>query len=70
MQPFITATIERDIAVEIEKVRRTDLLIVRFPIWWTSMLEILKGWFHRVFARRFKVDAGTGDLVRPRASPG
>jgi NAD(P)H dehydrogenase (quinone) len=55
-------TIAPDIAAEIEKVRRADLLIVQFPVWWTAMPAILKGWFDRVFAQGFAVNVGTGEV--------
>ena len=60
MHAIATGTIAPDIAAEIEKVRRADLLIVQFPIWWTSMPAILKGWFDRVFAQGFVVDLQKG----------
>lgn len=55
-------SIAPDIASEIEKVRRADLLIVQFPLWWTSMPAILKGWFDRVFVQGFVVNVGTGEV--------
>ncbi len=42
-----------DIATEMEKLARADLLIFQFPIWWFGMPGILKGWADRVFARGF-----------------
>ena len=44
-----TATLAPDIAAEIEKVRRCDLLILNFPVYWFSTPAILKGWIDRVF---------------------
>ncbi|MDH4846251.1 NAD(P)H-dependent oxidoreductase [Pseudomonas putida] len=38
-----------DIANEVDKVLRCDLLILTFPIYWFSMPAILKGWIDRVF---------------------
>jgi NAD(P)H dehydrogenase (quinone) len=55
-------SIAPDIATEMEKVRRADLLIVQFPIWWTSMPAILKGWFDRVFAQGFVVNLARGQV--------
>jgi NAD(P)H dehydrogenase (quinone) len=55
-------SIAPDIAAEIEKVGRADLLIFQFPIWWTSMPAILKGWFDRVFAQGFAVNTATGEV--------
>lgn len=39
----------QDIQTEIEKVQRADLLILNFPLYWTSVPAILKGWIDRVF---------------------
>ncbi|ENU45330.1 hypothetical protein F984_03589 [Acinetobacter nosocomialis NIPH 2119] len=38
-----------DIQGEIEKVKRADLIILNFPLYWTSVPAILKGWIDRVF---------------------
>lgn len=39
-----------DIAAEMEKVQRCDLMIFIFPLWWFGLPAILKGWVDRVFA--------------------
>lgn len=39
-----------DIAAEIDKLKRADLLILQFPMWWFGLPAILKGWADRVFA--------------------
>jgi NAD(P)H dehydrogenase (quinone) len=39
-----------DIAAEMEKVQRCDLMIFVFPLWWFGLPAILKGWVDRVFA--------------------
>lgn len=39
-----------DIAAEMEKVLRCDLMIFNFPLWWFGLPAILKGWVDRVFA--------------------
>jgi NAD(P)H dehydrogenase (quinone) len=44
-----SGTISADIAREIEKVKRCDLMILTFPIFWFSVPAILKGWIDRVF---------------------
>lgn len=46
-------TIAADIAAEQDKLRRADLVIFQFPVWWFGMPAILKGWADRVFARGF-----------------
>lgn len=38
-----------DIASELEKLQRAELLILHFPMWWFGMPAILKGWIDRVF---------------------
>ena len=55
-------SIAPDVASEMEKVRRADLLIFQFPIWWTAMPAIMKGWFDRVFAQGFVVNVGRGEV--------
>jgi NAD(P)H dehydrogenase (quinone) len=45
---YDTGTIASDIAAEIEKVKRSDLLILSFPLYWFSVPAILKGWIDRV----------------------
>ncbi|MFW1799696.1 NAD(P)H-dependent oxidoreductase [Acinetobacter nematophilus] len=44
-----THALAQDIQVEIEKVQKADLLIFSFPMYWTSVPAILKGWIDRVF---------------------
>lgn len=41
-------TLARDIVAELEKLKRCDLLILSFPIFWFSVPAILKGWIDRV----------------------
>lgn len=48
-----TGTLAADIVAEQDKLRRADLLILQFPIWWFGMPSIMKGWADRVFARGF-----------------
>ena len=50
---YETGTLAGDIAAEMDKLRRADLLILQFPVWWFGMPAILKGWADRVFARGF-----------------
>jgi NAD(P)H dehydrogenase (quinone) len=40
-----------DIAREVEKLRRADLVVFVFPLWWFSVPAILKGWFDRVLVK-------------------
>jgi NAD(P)H dehydrogenase (quinone) len=46
-------SIPRDVAVEMDKVRWSDLIIFQFPIWWSNFPAILKGWVDRVFYNGF-----------------
>lgn len=39
-----------DVAAEMAKLERCDLLMLHFPIWWLGMPAIMKGWVDRVFA--------------------
>lgn len=55
-----TGSLAPDIRDEIERVAWADLLIFQFPIWWSSMPAILKGWFDRVFVQGFVVNLEEG----------
>lgn len=46
-------TIAPDIAAEIEKIKKADLIILNFPLYWFSVPAILKGWIDRVFISGF-----------------
>lgn len=67
-----------DIAAEMAKLERADLVIFQFPVWWFGMPAILKGWTDRVFARGFaylpgrKYDSGMfkGKLAMIAATTG
>jgi NAD(P)H dehydrogenase (quinone) len=50
---YENGTLASDIKVEQEKLRKADLVIFQFPIWWFGMPAIMKGWADRVFARGF-----------------
>ncbi|MDP2228013.1 MAG: NAD(P)H-dependent oxidoreductase [Moraxellaceae bacterium] len=41
-------TIAADIAAEVEKLKKADLVIFSFPLYWFSVPAILKGWIDRV----------------------
>lgn len=38
-----------DVAQEISRLEKADLIIFQFPLWWHAQPAILKGWFDRVF---------------------
>ena len=40
--------IPQEVAAEIERLDRADLLILQYPMWWHLPPAILKGWFDRV----------------------
>jgi NAD(P)H dehydrogenase (quinone) len=46
---YTTGTLAPDIIAELDKIKRADLIIFNFPIYWFSMPAIMKGWFDRVF---------------------
>jgi len=41
-------TIPPEVAAEIERLDRADLLILQYPMWWHLPPAMLKGWFDRV----------------------
>lgn len=55
---YEAGTLADDIVAEQDKLRRADLVILQFPIWWFGMPAILKGWADRVFSRSFAYAAG------------
>ena len=44
-----TDTLAPEVVREIERLRRADLVILQFPLWWHAQPAMLKGWFDRVF---------------------
>lgn len=38
-----------DVQREIDRLKRADLVVLQFPLWWHALPAILKGWFDRVF---------------------
>jgi NAD(P)H dehydrogenase (quinone) len=55
----------REVAAEIDKVVRADVVILQFPLWWYSLPAILKGWVDRVFAMGFAYDVGRAHEAGP-----
>lgn len=53
-------TFTPDVAAELEKLLRADLLVFSFPMWWFSLPAILKGWVDRVFAMGVAYGGGVG----------
>ncbi|MFD2028554.1 NAD(P)H-dependent oxidoreductase [Promicromonospora aerolata] len=50
---FDAGALAPDVVAEQDKVRRADLLVLLFPMWWHGMPAMLKGWFDRVFVNGF-----------------
>lgn len=48
-QGYAQKTLAPDIAEEVEKVLKADLLVFTFPLYWFSIPAILKGWIERTF---------------------
>ncbi len=46
-----------DITAEMQKVQSAQMILWIFPLWWSGMPAMLKGWFDRVFAMGFAWDA-------------
>jgi NAD(P)H dehydrogenase (quinone) len=51
-------TVPQEIAAELEKLRAADLVVFQFPLWWSSVPAILKGWFDRVLTFAHAADSG------------
>lgn len=45
---YEAGTLAPDIAAEVEKLKRADLLILNFPVYWFSVPAMMKGWIDRV----------------------
>jgi NAD(P)H dehydrogenase (quinone) len=45
---YESRTLTPDIAVEVDKVLRADLIVLSFPLFWFSVPAIMKGWIDRV----------------------
>jgi NAD(P)H dehydrogenase (quinone) len=45
---YESGSLSADIAVEVEKLKRADLIVLSFPLFWFSVPAILKGWIDRV----------------------
>lgn len=56
-------TLSDDISEEVEKLKRADLVIFQFPLYWSSTPAILKGWFDRVLIEGVAFDFSTACLL-------
>ncbi|GAA4561006.1 NAD(P)H-dependent oxidoreductase [Pseudonocardia xishanensis] len=50
---FAEGTLPADVVAEQDKLRRADVVVLHFPMWWFSMPAIMKGWVDRVFVSGF-----------------
>lgn len=55
---FANGRQRQDIALEQDKLRWADAVILQFPLWWFSMPAIMKGWVERVYAYGFGYGVG------------
>lgn len=44
-----TKTLTPDIKEEVDKLKWADFILFQFPVWWSSIPSMLKGWIDRVF---------------------
>ncbi len=61
-----SGTLAADVAEQVARLQRADLVIVNAPMWWYSVPAIMKGWFDRVLVSG--VAYGVGD-VKPFTGP-
>ncbi|MFD2645199.1 NAD(P)H-dependent oxidoreductase [Pseudomonas japonica] len=57
-QAYADGTQSPDIALEQDKLRWADAVILQFPLWWFGLPAILKGWVDRVYACGFAYGVG------------
>lgn len=53
MGAFKANTFSDNLQAEIDALVKADFILLNFPLWWSSMPAILKGWFDRVLAFGF-----------------
>ena len=46
---YKTETLPADVEREIQRLRKSDLVIFQFPLWWHQQPAMIKGWCDRVF---------------------
>ena len=46
---YKTETLPADVEREIQRLRKCDLVIFQFPLWWHQQPAMIKGWCDRVF---------------------
>jgi len=55
--------VPHEIKTEQDYIRTSDTLIFIFPIWWSSMPAMLKGYIDRVFSLKFAYDISADGVV-------
>lgn len=55
-----TNTLSPDVQHDLDALRRADLLVLSFPMWWFSVPAILKGWLDRVLVMGAVFGGGYG----------
>ncbi len=62
------APVPADVLAQQDCVRRSDALALVFPLWWSDVPAILKGWFDRVWTKGFAYSP-SGETELRRLSP-
>ncbi len=57
-----TGTLKNDIKIEQDIIKKSDLILFVFPLWWSSCPAIMKGYIDRVLTHGFAFDALTNEL--------
>lgn len=63
-EAYARGALTKDVNQEQEKLIWADFVILSFPIWWSSMPAILKGWVDRVFSCGFTYGVGEHNKSR------
>ncbi|MCS6876125.1 MAG: NAD(P)H-dependent oxidoreductase [Aquificaceae bacterium] len=62
-ETFLSGSVPEDVKREQEIIKASELIIFIYPIWWTGMPAILKGYIDRVFSYGFAYEEKDGELV-------
>jgi NAD(P)H dehydrogenase (quinone) len=54
-QAYKAASLQPDVAREIENLKWAEVVVLQFPLWWFGPPAILKGWFDRVLVNGFAI---------------
>lgn len=58
---YSNKTFSNDILIEQDFISWADLVIFQYPMWWSDVPAILKGWFDRVLSYKFAYGPGRYD---------